>query len=80
MNNQVTCPSLVTVLQICVGLSLGGVLGEQLIELAGYKLNASQAGYKRILYYYQGHSIYECEALILALGLPPIVPVHYKAS
>ena len=72
-------PELQTVLQICIGLNLGGVLSEQLLELAGYKLTAQQLAYKKILYCYCGHSIYECDEVLTALGLPSILPKQYRA-
>jgi hypothetical protein len=67
-------------MQFAVGLSLGGPLGEQLLELAGYKLNASQLAYKKILYSYRGHSIYECDEVLTALGLQSILPKQYREA
>jgi hypothetical protein len=79
---QLPNPTLETVMQICIGLELGGVFGEQLLELAGYKLNNSpqQLAYKKLLYSYCGHSIYECDEVLRALGLPSILPKAYKET
>lgn len=70
--------TLQTVMQIAVGLELGGALGEQLIELAGYKLTAKEFGYKKVLYSYNGHSIYECDEVLRGLGLDSIIPRQYR--
>lgn len=77
-DNRLPSPTLQTVMQICVGLELGGVLGEQLLELAGYKLNAQQVAYRKILYAFRGHSIYECDEVLTALGMPSILPKQYR--
>jgi hypothetical protein len=79
-NNNLRDPKLQTVMQFAVGLSLGGPLGEQLLELAGYKLNNSQLAYKKILYSYRGHSIYECDEVLTALGLQSILPKQYREA
>jgi hypothetical protein len=73
-------PSLQTVVQICVGLGLGGVFGEQLLELAGYKLSTRQLAYKKVLCSCRGHSIYECDEILTALGMPSIIPKQYRAT
>lgn len=72
--------TLQTVMQIAVGLELGGALGEQLIELAGYKLTAKEFGYKKVLYSYKGHSIYECDEVLRGLGLDSIIPRQYREA
>jgi len=79
-DNDVPNPSFETVMQICVGLGLGGIYGEQLLGLAGYILNAERLGYKKVLYCFQGHSIYECDEVITGLGLPSILPAAYRMS
>jgi hypothetical protein len=79
-DGEVIHPSLQTVLQICIGLGLGGVFGEQLLDLAGYKLSAQQLPYKKILCSYRGHSIYECDAILVRLGMPSIIPKQYRAT
>jgi hypothetical protein len=79
-DGEVLHPSLQTVLQVCVGLGLGGVFGEQLLDLAGYKLSAQQLPYKKILCSYRGHSIYECDEILVALGMPSIIPKQYRAT
>jgi len=79
-DNDIGKPSLDTVMRICIGLELGGILGEQLLELAGYKLNAAEIAYKKLLYSYKGHDIYECDEVLCALGLPTILPKQYRAA
>jgi hypothetical protein len=79
-DGEVLHPSLQTVLQVCVGLGLGGVFGEQLLELAGYKLSAQQLPYKKVLCSYRGHSIYECDKILVSLGMPSIIPKQYRAT
>lgn len=78
--NDLPNPALQTVMLICVGLELGGVLGEQLLELAGFKLNAQQLAYKKLLYSYCGHSVYECDEVLSALGIPSILPKQYRVT
>jgi len=80
LRKTVIRPTFQTVMQFCVGLSLGGILSEQLLELAGYKLNAQQLAYKKILHSYCGHSIYECDEILVALGNPSIIPGQYKVG
>ncbi len=77
-DNAMPRPKFETVMQISVGLSLGGHLGEQLLELGGHRLTAAQFGYKKILYSYQGHDLYECDEVLNALGLPSILPKQYR--
>jgi hypothetical protein len=72
--------TLQTVMQIAIGLELGGLLGEQLVELAGYRLTAKEIGYKKVLYSYRGHSIYECDEVLTALGLDSIIPKQYRIA
>jgi hypothetical protein len=79
-DGEVLHPTLQSVLQICVGLGLGGVFGEQLLDLAGYKLSAQQLPYKKVLCSYRGHSIYECDAILVGLGMPSIIPKQYRAA
>jgi hypothetical protein len=71
--------TLQTVMQIAIGLELGGLLGEQLIELAGYKLTNKEIGYKKVLYGFKGHSIFECDEVLTALGLESIIPKQYRS-
>jgi len=80
LGNRIPRPSFQTVMQFCVGLALGSVFGEQLLELAGYKLNSQQLAYKKILHSYCGHSIYECDAVLVALGSPSIIPGQYQVG
>jgi len=77
-NNDIPNPNLQTVMQICVGFNLGGVLGEQLLELAGYKLTPQQLAYKKILHSFSEHSIFECDEVLTALGIPSILPKQYR--
>lgn len=81
-DNRLPNPTLETVMQICIGLELGGIYGEQLLEIAGYKLNNSpqQLAYKKLLHSYYGHSIYECDEVLRALGLASIVPKAYRET
>ncbi len=79
-SGELTNPKLQTVIQICIGLELGGVLGEHLLSLAGYTLNNTpqQLAYKNILHAYRGHSIYECDEILKALGITSIIPKEYR--
>jgi len=73
-------PDIKTVMAICIGLDLGGALGEQLLERAGHKLNNSQLHvvYKKLLYSLRGRSIYECDEILEGLSLPPISKKDYS--
>jgi hypothetical protein len=79
-DNNAGKPGLDTVMRICIGLELGGILGEQLLELAGYKLNAAEIAYKKLLYSYKGHDIWECDEVLCALGLQSILPKQYRTA
>ena len=78
MNDQVPYPTRATVMLICVGLALGGILSEQLLGLAGFQLNAMLIAYKKALYELCGLSVYECDEIFVALGLPSILPKPYR--
>lgn len=77
-DNRMPNPTFQTVMLICVGLDLGGVFGEQLLDLGGHKLTAERLAYKKILHSYAGHTIFECDEVLTALGLPPILPKQYR--
>ena len=79
-DNEIRRPSFETVMLVCIGLGLGGICSEQLVELAGYKLNAERLGYKKVLYSFHGHSVFECDEIITGLGLPSIIPASYRIN
>lgn len=79
-NNQLNNPTLETVMAICIGLELSPPYSEELLKAAGFTLNNSpqQLAYKKLLHSYRGHSLYECNEVLGALGLSPICGKAYK--
>jgi hypothetical protein len=73
-DNQLTAPKIETVMSICLGLDLGGQIGELLLERAGHKLNASlpHTVYRKLLYSLRGKTIYDYNEVLEALSLPPL--------
>lgn len=74
MKNDLSNPTLQTVMAICIGLQLRPELSERLLEKAGFRLNTSflHLAYRKLLTTYIGHSIEACNELLVALGLPPL--------
>ncbi len=79
-NNELNNPTLETVVAICIGLELGPTYSEEILRLAGYTLNNTpqQLAYKKLIHSYRGHSIYECNEVLEALGLSPLCAKAYK--
>jgi hypothetical protein len=69
-------PDLESVMALCVGLNLGVIHGEPLLKIAGYDLASSSEPlyrvYRVLICTYHKHTIYECNEVLLALGLPPL--------
>ena len=67
-------PTLETVVAICVGLRLPGVLGKHLIEKAGFHLglSAEHMAYSFILETMTANSIDECNRMLKLAGLKPL--------
>ena len=78
MNDQFPYPTRATVMLICVGLALGGIVSERLLELAGFHLNFMLIGYKKALYELCGRTVYECDEIFVSMGLPSILPKPYR--
>lgn len=78
--NELNNPTLETVMAICIGLELSPSYSEELLRLAGFTLSNSpqQLAYKKLLHSYRGHSIYECNEVLEALGLSPLCAKAYK--
>jgi len=79
-DDQVPRPSIETVMLICIGLDLGGVLGEQLLDLAEIRLTKERWGYRKVLYECRGASVYECDEILTTLGFPSILPKQIRTS
>jgi len=79
-NNELNNPTLETVVAICIGLELSPTYSEEILRLAGYTLNNTpqQLAYKKLIHSYRGHSIYECNEVLEALGLSPLCAKAYK--
>lgn len=73
--NKMPKPTLETVMCICIGLSLGINISNQLLNAAGYELNNTpqQVAYKAFLTSFVGHTLYECDEALKALGLSPLI-------
>src|SRR5690606_41414865 len=73
-------PTLEIVVEICIGLELIPTYSEEILRLAGYTLNNTpqQLAYKKLIHSYRGHSIYECNEVLEALGLSPLCAKAYK--
>ena len=65
---------------MAIGLELGGLLGEELVERAGHKLTdiLLHQAYRKLLNVFKGQSIFECNEALLALNLKPIREKEYR--
>ncbi len=72
--NEVHTPSLDTVMAICIGLKFTPAMCEELLKKAGFVLGNSpqHVAFKKLIYCFNGHSIYECNEVLEALGLAQI--------
>jgi hypothetical protein len=75
-------PDLETVMAICVGLNLGVLHGEPLLKIAGFDLASSSDRlhrvYRVLICTFHKNSIYDCNEVLIALGLPPLKAKAYK--
>lgn len=73
--NNMPKPKIETVMCICLGLELEIGISTQLLHAAGYELNNSpqHVAYKALLTSFVGHSLYECDEALKAMGLSPLV-------
>lgn len=73
--NKMPKPTLETVMCICLGLALEYGISSQLLHAAGYELNNTpqQVAYKALLTSFVGHTLYECDEALKALGLSPLI-------
>lgn len=80
MKNQLPTPALETVMSVCIGLELGIVYGEELLEAAGFTLRnmPRDIAYRKLLTTFAGHSIYECNEILEALNLPVLNAKQYQ--
>ena len=74
-------PTLDTVMAICIGLDLGVIYGDPLLRSAGYVLSGTVSpmhiAYYAMLTTFRGFTIFECNEILAALGVPLIQSKAY---
>jgi hypothetical protein len=76
--NKMLRPSFDTSMAICVGLGLGLLYGEPLLEKGGHKLDHVRDPYRVLLANFRGLSIFECNEFLIEWGIKPLREREYK--